>query len=316
MTDDEPPEGAGRQEAQPSLEDVIASLAEATQDMPGIARIAAAGGLQSAIWAAEAGSRQARLLAKTLTDPESAGEFVEAVAADIAEAAHTVGGVARDIQKGRPVGEAVREALSTAATDWSGWLGGGPREAGPDEESVRRAEHDTDDLRERGAMLLERSRDVWSDEPVHPAFSRILDDLAPDEARILVWLARVGPAPTVDVRTGGPIGTVSSSLIAGGLSMIGSRSGCRYPAEVPAYLNNLFRLGLIWFSREQVHDPDEYQVVEAQPDVLEAMHSVRFAKVVRRSVHLTPFGEDFCRAAFIGDAPGPPLPEHRNPGDE
>ena len=39
----------------------------------------------------------------------------------------------------------------------------------------------------------------------------------------------------------------------------------------------------------------EYQVLEAQPDVLEAMHSVRRAKVVRRSIHLTPFGEDFCR---------------------
>ena len=54
----------------------------------------------------------------------------------------------------------------------------------------------------------------------------------------------------------------------------------------------------------------EYQVVEAQPDVLEAMHSVRFAKVVRRSIHLTPFGEDFCRTCLVEEeAPG----ERRSP---
>ena len=71
---------------------------------------------------------------------------------------------------------------------------------------------------------------------------------------------------------------------------------------MPSYLNNLFRLGLVWFSRETLRDPAPYQVLEAQPDVLEAMHSVRLAKVVRRSIHLTPFGEDFCAAALIGSA--------------
>lgn len=45
----------------------------------------------------------------------------------------------------------------------------------------------------------------------------------------------------------------------------------------------------------------QYQVVEAQPDVQAALHSVRMAKVVRRSIHLSPFGEDFCRAALAPD---------------
>ncbi len=86
-----------------------------------------------------------------------------------------------------------------------------------------------------------------------------------------------GPQPAVDVRTGGPIGLVSSQLIAPGLNMIGARAGCRYVDRVPQYLNNLFRLGLVWFSRETLRDPLPYQVVEAQPEVLEAMKSVRFA---------------------------------------
>ena len=161
--------------------------------------------------------------------------------------------------------------------------------------------------------LLERSRDVWSEENGHPAYGRILDDLAPDEARILLLLLRGGPQPSVDVRTGGPVGLVSSALIAPGMSMIGARAGCRYLDEVPAYLNNLFRLGLIWFSRERLEDPMEYQVVEAHPDVLAAMHSVRFAKVVRRSIHLTPFGAAFCRACLVDPEESEELPPHQIP---
>jgi len=80
--------------------------------------------------------------------------------------------------------------------------------------------------------------------------------------------------------------------------MIGARAGCRYVDRVPSYLNNLFRLGMVWFSRETLRDPARYQVLEAQPGVLEAIHSVRYAKVVRRSIHLTPFGEDFCQAVL------------------
>ena len=84
---------------------------------------------------------------------------------------------------------------------------------------------------------------------------------------------------------------------------------------MPAYLNNLFRLGLIWFSREQLEDPMEYQVVEAQPDVLAAMHSVRFPKVVRRSIHLTPFGTGFCTACLVDQTERTSLPSHGIPQD-
>lgn len=69
-------------------------------------------------------------------------------------------------------------------------------------------------------------------------------------------------------------------------------------ARIPAYLNNLERLGLVWFSREPIEDPVAYQVLEAQPEVLEAMHSVSRAKTVQRSIHVTPFGEDFCRVCL------------------
>ena len=151
-------------------------------------------------------------------------------------------------------------------------------------------------LRERGAELLARSADVDYREPAHPAFARILEELAPDEARILRLLFTSGPQAAVDVREAKPLG-IASALIEGGLSMIGTQAGCRFVERVPSYLNNLERLGLIWFSREPLDDPLRYQVLEAQPEVLTAMGRTR-SKTVRRSIQLTPFGEDFCEVCL------------------
>ena len=121
-------------------------------------------------------------------------------------------------------------------------------------------------LRRRGQRLLAASADVHYEEPTHPAYDRILDELAPDEARILRLLCHEGPQPSVDVRTAGtPVAQLGSSMVAPGLSMIGAHAGVRYGDRVPAYLNNLFRLGLVWFSREPVEDLTRYQVLEAQP---------------------------------------------------
>jgi hypothetical protein len=151
-------------------------------------------------------------------------------------------------------------------------------------------------LQERGAELLQRSADVHYDEDMHPAYERILGEISPDEGRILRLLAG-GPQPAVDVRTSTPL-NIGSELIEPGLTLIGGESGARHADRVPAYLNNLFRLGLVWFSRENVKDRNRYQLLESQPDVLEAMERAGHGRTVRRSVHLTPFGVDFCNVVL------------------
>ena len=148
-------------------------------------------------------------------------------------------------------------------------------------------------LKERGAELLRRSADVRVTDDTHPAYERILGDLAPDEGRILRLLATEGPQPAVDVRTARPL-NIGSKLVAAGLSMIAEHAGCRRRDRTHAYLSNLFRLGLIWFSRERLEDPLRYQVLEAQPEVVGAIRRAGRGTTVRRSIHLTPFGEDFC----------------------
>jgi hypothetical protein len=159
-----------------------------------------------------------------------------------------------------------------------------------------------DKLREQGRDLLRRSADVYDDDEAHPAYALIVQNMAPDEARILRLLCREGPQPAVDVRTAGALSRASrSEMVAPGINMIGLGAGVKHPDRIKPYLDNLYRLGLIWFSREPLDDPLEYQVLEAQPEVAEAMEKAGKGKTVRRSIHLTDFGEDFCALVLPDD---------------
>jgi hypothetical protein len=148
-------------------------------------------------------------------------------------------------------------------------------------------------LRERGAELLRRSADVRYSEEAHPAYANILENLAPDEGRILRLLVLEGPQASIDVRTAPPLG-IGSEMVAPGMNMIARESGLRDGDRLHAYLANLYRLGLIWFSREPLDDQNRYHVLEAQPEVQVAMSEAGRTRTVRRSIHLTDFGRDFC----------------------
>lgn len=269
--------------------------------VPGLARIAAATGVRAGVWGLKSGLRSTRLLARAMTDPAAAGELIQGVATDVAQATRTISDVARAVSDGVPL----PKALIDGSVSLSQVVLPGTVEAPPVQRELT--------LRERGEELLQKSRDVWREEEQHPAYARILNELAPDEARILSLLMRGGPQPSVDVRTGGPAGMMNPTLIAAKLNMIGSRAGLRRVDQTPAYLTNLQRLGLIWFSSEQLDDPLEYQVVEAQPDVLEAMHAVRFPKMIRRSIHLTPLGVNFTKLCLIDADEVEGAPEHEIP---
>ena len=255
-------------------------------DLTGLAALAALAALRTAEWGAKTYVDGTKRVLDVAVHPDRAGELVNDVRRGLR-------GAARELTGMEDIEDRVRHVVPEPVAERWPELPERPANGRRREE-----EREPATLSERGTELLRLSSDVDHEETSHPAYDRILSELAPDEARVLRLLLLQGPQPAVDVRTGGPIGLVSSRLIAPGLNMIGARAGCRYVDRVPQYLNNLFRLGLVWFSRETLRDPMPYQVVEAQPEVIEAMKSVKFAKLVRRSIHLTPFGEDFCRVAL------------------
>lgn len=151
---------------------------------------------------------------------------------------------------------------------------------------------DREALRHQAAELLRQAADVNFDDGAHPAFARIVLELAPDEARILRLLAGAGPQPTVDVRSTALIG--SGAIVAASLNMIGAASGAGDPERVPVYLDNLSRLGLLSIDSKPLEDLTTYQVLEAQPHVLAALKEASRPRTVHRTIRLTPFGEDFC----------------------
>jgi hypothetical protein len=254
--------------------------------VPGLARIAAAAYWRSARWTARASKDATERVIKAATTGQEPAELFRSSGAEFRERTRRLLGIQE-----RP-----EERLAM-----------NPDAAEAEREQARQS------LRERGAELLRRSADVNLEEDSHPAYTRILEDLAPDEARILRLLREEGPQPSVDVRSGVLPLQSTSELVAAGLNMIGSEAGCRHLGDVPAYLNNLFRLGLIWFSRERLSDPKGYQVLEAQPEVGEALASANHTRTVRRSINLTPFGRDFCELCLAGE---PGEPDTGEDGDE
>lgn len=158
-------------------------------------------------------------------------------------------------------------------------------------------------LREQAEQLLHQAADVHFEDGIHPAYARILLELAPDEARILRLLASEGPQPAVDVRSIALVG--SGTRVAQGLNMVAEAAGARYPDRAEVYLDNLGRLGLTVLTREPLEDQIAYQVLEAQPPVLAAVKRAGRARTVQGSIRLTPFGRDFCQAC-LPPSPRPP----------
>ncbi|HEY2320192.1 MAG TPA: Abi-alpha family protein [Solirubrobacteraceae bacterium] len=249
-------------------EDRISLEAELLRAAPALARAAAGTWWKATRWSVAASVRAGTRVARAAADPAGSVQVLD-------ELGRELRGYARDLLG---VTELDRRVAQLVA---------------PGDAAENGAIPDRAQLRVRGAKLLRQAARIEADDRAHPAYARILTELAPDEGRILRLQATRGAQPAVDVRAVNLIG-VGSTLVAGGMNVIGAQAGCQYRDRVPAYLNNLERLGLIWFSREPIGDPVAYQVLEAQPDVREAMRSVSRAKTVQRSILLTPFGEDFC----------------------
>lgn len=241
---------------------------------PMAARVMAGVWWRATKWSLVSGTRAGLRLSRMAADPVLTAEVV-------AELAWQLRDYARDLLGVNELEQRVDQLMPGPSADG--------RENGAVSEAVA--------LRLKGALLLRAAAEVGHEEPAHPAYAHILTELAPDEGRILRLLATDGPQPMVDVRAIHLIG-VGSDLVEAELNMVGAQAGCQFRDRVPAYLNNLERLGLIEFSDEALHDAIAYQVLEAQPEVMEALKRASRAKTSQRSIRLTPFGKDFCETCL------------------
>lgn len=246
--------------------------------IPGLARIAAGAWYRGAIWGVGTTLKASRRLTEAAVSGESAVELAE----DIRDEALAN----------------LRRVLGVVDGSGSSRVSGAVENLAPKDETTARAES----LQERGAALFERASGVeGGDDPVHPGFDRIVDQLSPDEARILKLLVNEGPQAIIYINRAGPLG-IGAREVARRLSLIGNEAGCLRDDFVPAYIDNLVRLGLVAIRRDPIPREDVYQVVEAQPEAVQAMKDARSGifrgQSTRRSVHVTDFGRAFCQVAF------------------
>jgi len=118
-----------------------------------------------------------------------------------------------------------------------------PNIAGPALEALRFVGQE-EELCDVYANLLASSMDVKTESKAHPAYVEIIKQLTPDEAKLMKLFSQDRPFPLIDVvRDFGP--TIGARTMLRNFSILGEEARCEKLVNVPSYLDNLNRLGLI-----------------------------------------------------------------------
>jgi hypothetical protein len=253
-----------------------------------VARLGALASLRAASWATSSTVAVTRRVVHAARQRESPAELFGEARDEALDAARRALGVT-DLEEtlGRITSERPRRSEATS---------GRPKaSAAPSKAAEARPKR----LRDRGEELLARSARVAPEDEEHPAFGMLLEELTPDEARILRVLATLGPQPLIDIEAGGPLG--DGRTVARRLSVVHELAGCHHQERLPLYLDNLLRLGLVEASEDELTE-EAYEVLEANPDVNdakeEASKGMGRAKVLRRRLILSEFGRSFCETCL------------------
>jgi len=208
VDDDEP--GWGDHSGGPSRE------AELLRSAPAVARMAAGMWWRATRWGLAQSAHAGGRLARAAADPSRSARALD-------EMAHELRGYARDLLGITELDERIAQLMP-------------PRQAEPANGAVSEREG----LRRRGAQLLRQAARIEPDDRAHPAYARILTELAPDEGRILRLLATEGSQPAVDVRAANLFG-MDSELVAGGVNTEPLARTRRTPDEVRGLLSSYHR---------------------------------------------------------------------------
>ncbi len=136
-------------------------------------------------------------------------------------------------------------------------------------------------------------------------FHRILDQLSPDEARILGALSDGHASPLVHVRPMSPAGILGEPTLENA-SLIGKMANVSLPHLTPQYVSHLLALGLVQVGGERSALKDEYQILMADSGVLKASKKATRGpiapRIERHTLRLSPLGRQLWAACFPDDA--------------
>lgn len=178
-----------------------------------------------------------------------------------------------------------------------------PNIAGPAIEALRYTGHE-ESLSEMYASLLATAMNKDTIQKAHPAFVEIIKQLTPDEAKIVRGFAvRWSPIPIISILVGEPGVSVSEghTIVLRHFSKVGENAGCEHLQLVPAYLDNLIRMGLCEIPSGWAYTDDSlYSGLVEDPEIIaivdkykRAEREVDFRKL---ALHVTDFGYQFALA--------------------
>lgn len=177
-----------------------------------------------------------------------------------------------------------------------------PAVAGPALESLRYTGH-KESLSDLYANLLATSMDSRTAENAHPGFVEIIRNMSSDEARVIKYLINNNHQPVISIFRDMP--SDNSTVIARrNVSVIGTLSGCENKDLMPAYFDNLIRLGLIEILNETLAETGIYDQLLNDTDVVNLINKIDSfensqPKIKKRVVRITDLGKLFSDACVI-----------------
>lgn len=124
------------------------------------------------------------------------------------------------------------------------------------------------DTKMRG--LLDRAIEQSSRSSRQELFHKILDQMVPDEARIVSALSDGSASPLLNVYARTRAGLVGEVVLEN-MSLIGKTANLALPHLTPMYVSHLLSLGLVESGPEDTSMKDEYEILAADTAVLQAI---------------------------------------------
>lgn len=160
------------------------------------------------------------------------------------------------------------------------------------------------------ANLLAASMDKATATTAHPAFTEIIKQLTPDEAKLIALFPSDPFMPLIDIRQQSKLQPEEGhvTLIAN-YSTLGDMAGCEHLDLVPAYIDNLIRLGLmeipagLWYSRSDIYDElENSKTVKSIKSAIEKKDPAKEVRFQRKFLIITSLGKQFAKVCIVRKA--------------
>lgn len=157
------------------------------------------------------------------------------------------------------------------------------------------SEHVTQEPGSRLNDLLDQARGQSTASGRSDLFHKLVDQLLPDEARILGALSDDSVSPLVHVFRRSVVGAAGDAVLPNA-SLVGKVANVALPQMTPIYVTHLITLGLLETGPEDPGLKDEYQILTADPGVLRAIKRASIgpipARIDRQVVRMSALGSE------------------------